>query len=249
MSGSTAQTIIIIFTILSKKRKELHIIPSKPSPGYSTTAPVNYEISEFLPLASLSCRIISNHHKARGRKYSILLCCQLFISVSAHTNGVLTLSQLAESVLITTWQTRPPLRTKGRCHFINLLWPHQRVNSPSKKEKKEKKLVTIAATSLESQFVFSPAIFYSLPLRTVSTFGEDGWCVSWRRSEVQIREGKEGGLETQSVMMIPLVIYNQMSLRPAGHYLIIHLEGIVKFSLLQDFICLHIVVLPPPLHH
>lgn len=31
MSGSAAQTIIIISTILSKKRKELHIIPSKPS--------------------------------------------------------------------------------------------------------------------------------------------------------------------------------------------------------------------------
>ena len=101
--------------------------------------PLNYEISEFLPLASLSCRIISNHHKARGRKYSILLCCQLFISVSAHTNGVLTLSQLAESGLITTWQTRPPPRTKGRCHFINLLWPHQPVNSPSEKKKKGRK--------------------------------------------------------------------------------------------------------------
>lgn len=155
------------------------------------TAPVNYEISEFLPLASLSCRIISNHHKARGRKYSILLSCQLFISMSAYTNGVPTLSQLAESGLITTWQARPPPRTKGRCHFINLLWPRQRVNSPSKMQKKKKtrrtKLVTTAATSLQPRFVFSPAILDSLPLWTVSTCGEDGWCVSSRRSAVQRR--------------------------------------------------------------
>lgn len=138
--------------------------------------------------------------------------------MSAHTNGVPTLSQLAESGLITTWQTRPPPRTKRRCHFINLLWPYQRVNSPSKMGKKEK-LVTIAATSLDSQFVFSPAISCSLPLCTVSTYGKGGWCISWRRSEVQIREREEGGMETQSVVMIPLVIYNQIRLRPCGSLL------------------------------
>lgn len=89
------KTIIITPTVGSKKRKELHIIPSP-------TAPLNHQISEFLPPASSSCSIISNHHKARGWKYSILLRCQLFISVSARTNGVPALSQLAESGLITT---------------------------------------------------------------------------------------------------------------------------------------------------
>lgn len=154
------------------------------------TAPVNYEISEFLPLASLSCRIISNHHKARGRKYSILLCCQLFISMSAYTNGVPTLSQLAESGLITTWQARPPPRTKGRCHFINLVWPRQRVNSPSKMKKKKTEEENL---SLLPPHHYNLGLSFLLPswtpslLWTVSTCGEDGWCVSPRRSEVQRR--------------------------------------------------------------
>lgn len=145
MSGSAPQTISNTKSSspLFYQRKERNCISSHPShrrlTEYSTTAPVNYEISELLSLASLSCMIISNHHKARGRKYSILLRCQLFISMSAHTNGVPTLSQLAESGLITTWQTCPSPCTKGRCHFINLLWPHQRVNSPSKMEKRKKK--------------------------------------------------------------------------------------------------------------
>lgn len=53
MAGSTAQTVIIISAILSKKRKELHIIQPccDRLTKYMMTAPGNYEISEFLPLA------------------------------------------------------------------------------------------------------------------------------------------------------------------------------------------------------
>lgn len=165
--------------------------------------------------------------------------------MSAHTNGVPTLSQLAESGLITTWQTRPPPRTKGRCHFINLLWPHQRVNSPSKtgKKREEKKLVTIAGTSLEPQFVFSPAIFCSLPLWDVSSY------LRRRRRLVRFLTEewgtkKEEWKHNQRWWFHWLFII-RWGWGLAGHYLIIHLERIVKFSLLQDFIRLHIVVFSP----
>lgn len=135
--------------------------------------------------------------------------------MSAYTNGVPTLSQLAESGLITTWQARPPPRTKGRCHFINLLWPRQRVNSPSKTKKKKKKTCHYCPPhhyNLSLSFLlpsWTPSL-YELSQPTVKTADAS------LNGEARY---KEGGMETQSVMMIPLVIYNQMRLRPCGSLL------------------------------
>lgn len=206
---------------------------------YLLTALLNYEISEFLPLASLSCRIISNHHKAWGWKYSILLCCQLFISVSAYTKRVPTLSQLAESGLITTWQAHPPLCTKGRCHFINLLWPHcletvfLKCKKGEEKKKKRKKSCHYRRYIIRTSGCFSPAIFHRPPPHRPPS--EFCWRASERGSEVQRRRtrGHNQGWWFHWIFII------RQGWSPAGHYLIIALERTVKISLLQDFICLH----------
>lgn len=71
-------TIIIISSILrKKKREEKKRISSNDRRARQISIQwqlgANYEISEFVPPASLSSGIISNHHKARRRKYSILL--------------------------------------------------------------------------------------------------------------------------------------------------------------------------------
>lgn len=112
--------------------------------------------------------------------------------MSAHTNGVPTLSQLAESGLITTWQTRPPPCTKGRCHFINLLWPHQRVNSPSKKKKEKEKSCHYRRHIIRvSVCLFSCHLLLPPFVKRLSTVGGDRRCISRRRSEAQIREKVE----------------------------------------------------------
>lgn len=166
--------------------------------------------------------------------------------MSAHTNGVPTLSQLAESGLITTWQTRPPPRTKGRCHFINLLWPHQRVNSPSKMEKKkegEKKKKTChyrrhiirISVCLFSCHLLLPPFMNRLYLQ-------------WRRLMrflTEKRGTKKEEWKHNQWWWFHWLFIIRWGWGLAGHYLIIHLERIVKFSLLQDFIRPHIVVLSP----
>lgn len=162
--------------------------------------------------------------------------------MSAYTNGVPTLSQLAESGLITTWQARPPPCTKGRCHFINLLWPRQRVNSPSKMKKRRRrrrKLVTIArhiittSVCLFSCHVGLPPFMNRLSLR-------------WRRLTrflTEKRGTKKEEWKHNQWWWFHWLFIIRWAWGLAGHYLIIHLERIVKFSLLQDFIRLHIVVL------
>lgn len=104
------------------------------------TAPANYEISEFSATLLLELKIISNHHTERERSDlflfflylsplpPILQCCQLF----SLERRVPCPSQLAESAIMTGWQTASRRTQKEKCHFINPAWPcHQAATSPT----------------------------------------------------------------------------------------------------------------------
>lgn len=104
------------------------------------TAPANYEISEFSATLLLELKIISNHHTERERSDlflfflylsplpPILQCCQLF----SLERRVPCPSQLAESAVMTGWQTASRRTQKEKCHFINPAWPcHQAATSPT----------------------------------------------------------------------------------------------------------------------